>query len=1145
VPCETCGGKRFNRETLDIRYKGLTISEVLDLPIGEALALFGRHRKLARILQVLVDVGLDYVTLGQPSTTLSGGEAQRVKLASELHRPATGRTLYLLDEPTTGLHFHDVSKLLIALQRLVDQGNTVIVVEHHTDVMRAADHLIDLGPEGGDGGGSVVAEGTPEALARCDTPTGRALAAEASRAAPDLVAEPPAPAVARSVPAAIVLQGARKHNLQDIDVRIPHGLLTVVTGPSGSGKTSLAFDTVFAEGQRRYVESLSTYARRFLGRLERAPLTRAEGLQPAIAIDQSASRHNPRSTVATVTEIHDMLRLLYARVGTPHCPHCPPARETVLTASSPSSVARQLAEVDEAGWIVATLAPDPAPEERAALLARDGWTRLLVDGAEVGLDDAAATGPLRTGATLVLDRVKPSSAAPSRLSEAVAHAYRLGEGQVAFLPRSGGPARRFTEGLVCPFHGPVLPEITPRHFSFNARIGMCEHCEGLGVVSRAVPEDVIRGGGPLSSALSPPAAALLGRSAVARQALHAVLAREGHTPETPVSAWSPTTWARVLQGSSEPVEVTRRQGRKVVQDVVTWPGLVGLLAASGEGVSWTRVDVPCPACGGGRLRPEVLAVTLGGQSIHAFSSLTVGDALEVATSWPLEGAAAAIAERARDELLRRLRFLLDVGLGYLTLDREASTLSGGEAQRIRLASQLGAGLTGVTYVLDEPTVGLHPRDTERLLGTLEGLRDAGNTVLVVEHDPDTIRRADHVIDMGPGAGRHGGRVIAAGTPAEIAADPQAPTGRWLAGLDRMPAFGARREGTGRITLVGPRANNLQVPSVSVPTGAWTAVTGVSGSGKSSLIMDTLAPALQARAGQSATGARFDDLVVDVPYDGVVVVDQLPLGRTPRSTPATYLGIMDRLRVLFSETAGARARGWGPGRFTFNTPGGRCEACEGRGAQLVEMHFLPDVWVICDSCRGRRFSRETLEVRWRGLNLAEVLALRADEAVETFSAHRALRGRLQALVDVGLGYMTLGQPATTLSGGEAQRVKLAAELVSRAGHRIYVLDEPTTGLHLGDVRKLVEVLRRLVEQGHTVLTIEHHLDMIAAADHVVELGPEGGAAGGRLIAQGTPEQVAAADTPTGRALAPHLAASAEGAAAPAPARRRTGRPKATG
>ncbi len=1128
VPCESCNGRRFNRETLDIRYKGLSIHQVLELSGGDALEVFGRVPKLARILQTLVDVGLDYVTLGQPSTTLSGGEAQRMKLASELHRPSTGRTLYLLDEPTTGLHFQDVAKLLGALQSLVELGNSVLIVEHHTDVIKSADHVIDLGPDGGDGGGRIVGEGTPEHLATLDTPTGRALAelTEFSHT-PLMVAELQLAELSVVRPDHIAVRGARKHNLQHIDVDVQHGSLTVITGVSGSGKTSLAFDTIFAEGQRRYVESLSTYARRFLGQVERAPVDLVEGLQPAIAIDQANASSNPRSTVATVTEVHDVLRLLYARIGKPHCPHCGDA----LAASSPSSVARDLMHrAPGAGWITTYLPPDDDPEQRQRLLVREGWRRIVVTSdegvREIDLEDEAVQPELARGAELVLDRVAPSRTEASRISEAVVHAYRIGHGRVRFRPRGGGEPILFTEGIVCPTHGIIFTELTPRHFSFNARVGMCPTCEGVGTLSEPQPERLFAGHGPLMKALDPRVASVLKRSARNLALLEAFLEARGQSMRKPVGGWSANLHREVLRGSTDSVEFkfSRRWGRSVQTRTESdaWPGLISLLRGTKQKVAWVTVDVDCPECGGSRLAPGPGAVTLEGLDLGSFSALTVDDALSNVAGWSLHGEAATIAERPVDELQRRLRFLVDVGLGYLSLDRRAGTLSGGESQRIRLASQLGSGFTGVTYVLDEPTVGLHPRDTGRLLDSLVGLRDLGNTVIIVEHDPDTIGLADHIIDMGPGAGRYGGHVLATGTPAEIAANPASLTGRWLSGEDRVDLPATRRKGEGKVVLKGATAHNLQVASVTLPLGVWIAVAGVSGSGKSTLIMDTLAPALQLQINGSGAPLAYRSLETTEKLHGVVVVEQSPIGRSPRSTPATYTGVMDHLRKLYAGTRGSMERGWKAGRFSYNSAGGRCEGCEGRGAVLIEMHFLPDVWVTCSVCRGRRYQADTLEVRWKGHSIADVLALRADEAADLFANQRSIHKRLQALVDVGLGYLTLGQPGTTLSGGEAQRVKLASELVSRAKRRLYVLDEPTTGLHLSDVRTLIGVLHALVDQGHTVITIEHHLDMIASADVVLEMGPAGGDAGGRVIAKGTPARIAKAGTATGEALKAHFA-----------------------
>lgn len=1119
VPCEVCGGQRFNAETLEVTYKGLSIHGVLQLTCADALEVFRPVPKLRRILQTLVDVGLGYLPLGQPSTTLSGGEAQRIKLASELHRPATGRTLYLLDEPTTGLHAHDVAALLAALQRLVDHGNTVVVVEHHIDLIRASDHVIDLGPEGGEGGGRCVGVGTPEHIATLDTPTGRALASSQAQDLP-LAAEaasvrlaPPPP------PEALVVRGARQHNLQGIDVEIPHQALTVITGVSGSGKTSLAFDTVFAEGQRRYVESLSTYARRFLGRVDRAPVERIDGLEPAIAIDQKSASHNPRSTVATVTEIHDVLRVLWARIGQPHCPSC----GVQVQARSPSEAARDLAaRASGPGWIVARLRPVPESTERRKALRKEGWARLLAEISpprEVALVDAEADEALSRGAWLVVDRLDPRSATGDRASDAVRQSFALGGGVAVFVPRQGGEVLELTERATCPTHGTVLPEsLTPRHFSFNARLGACSACEGLGVVRqvarrRLFPHLDLE----FWEAIDGRVGATLSRSARSRSLVEAAV--EALELRGPARTWTEAQWTGLMDGLAEPLQVkwSRRQGSRVrrVEEERAWEGLRATLASWDSPLDWLTDEEICSACDGARLKPALRSVTVQGEPLHAFTRRPVAEALQRVRSWELEGERAMIAARAREELLRRLGFLAEVGLGYLALDRGASTLSGGESQRIRLASQLGSQLTGVIYVLDEPTVGLHPRDTERLLGTLEGLRDLGNTVVVVEHDPETILRADHVIDLGPGAGRHGGEVLAAGEPAALMADPASVTGRWLSGVEQIPARGERRSGRGRLVLRGARANNLRGEQAWLPTGAWTAVSGVSGSGKSSLIMDSLVPALLQHIGSSA----LSEATVEVPerIDRVVVVDQQPIGRSPRSTPATYTKVFDAIRKLFAQTLGAQERGWAAGRFSFNSAGGRCGQCDGRGQLLVEMHFMPDVWMLCPSCKGRRFNRETLAVRWRGYSISDVLSMRADEAQELFSAHRSIMRRLKPIVDVGLGYLTLGQAATTLSGGEAQRLKLASELSSRRGHAIYILDEPTTGLHLADVAQLVQVLHALVDQGHTVVTVEHHLDMLRQADHLIDLGPEGGEEGGRIVGLGTPEELAVLDTPTGSAL----------------------------
>ncbi|MBW1880795.1 MAG: excinuclease ABC subunit UvrA, partial [Deltaproteobacteria bacterium] len=717
VPCDVCAGRRFNAETLEITWKGHTIYDVLEMTVAEALQVFGPIPKLKRILGTMVEVGLAYVPLGQPSTTLSGGEAQRIKLAKELQRPATGRTLYLLDEPTTGLHFHDVAKLLHALDRLVEAGNTVVVIEHHPDVVKCADHLIDLGPEGGEAGGWVVGTGTPEAVAALDTPTGHALAALPELGMVRLAADAPGPRRPRrrrrsGGERALVIEGARKHNLRGIDVRIPHDKLTVITGVSGSGKSSLAFDTVFSEGQRQYVESLSTYARRFLGRMDRAPVDRVEGLAPAIAIDQRNRSHNPRSTVATVTEIHDVLRILYARVGTPHCPEC--GRE-VLAFSPSTGAVRLRGEAGRAGWLVTRLRPAEQPDERRTGLLKDGWSRLLEEEArrEVRLDDGSANALLEEGALLVLDRLNPSRASQMRVAEAVANAYALGNGVAAFFERGGDGRTLLTERPTCQEHGEVLPEeLTPRHFSFNSRLGACTRCDGLGVARRIDPERLFpeakRG---FWDAMDPRVRSVLVRSPRQRTLIGAVLQSLGLDDRTPVSGWTERQRDVLLEGSRQTFDLSWSQqwGRthREVQEERPWPGLLDILEGWNSRLDWLTAERECPRCRGGRLREALLAVTIGGLGVHAFTRLCVDEALATVGEWRLEGEKAAIAERPLLELRRRLSFLQDVGLGYLELDRSAQSLSGGEAQRIRLASQLGGGLTGVIYVLDEPTIGLH------------------------------------------------------------------------------------------------------------------------------------------------------------------------------------------------------------------------------------------------------------------------------------------------------------------------------------------------------------------------------------------------------------------------------------------------------
>ncbi len=1141
VVCEDCGGQRFNPETLEIELKGHNVHDLLELSVDEALALLGAFPKIARPLQALHDVGLGYVKLGQPSTTLSGGEAQRIKLATQLQRPPTGRTLYLLDEPTTGLHFEDIRRLMQALQRLVDAGNTVVVIEHNLDVVACADWIIDLGPDGGSGGGEIVGTGTPEEVAACaGSHTGRALkAALAPRKAP--ARRRAARRRASQRPTHLEVVGARQNNLQSVDARLPLDRLTVVTGVSGSGKSSLAFDTLFSEGQRRFVESLSTYARRFLGRMDRAPVDRLEGIGPAIAIDQRASHRSPRSTVATATEVHDYLRLMYARIGRPHCPEH--GQELVL--HSPSSIARQLrAEFeDERGYI---LAPVRMPEgvrggteegRRAfldALVAgwrEQGFVRAWVDGGEHRLEKPLpASAAAEAAVALVVDRLR--FADRGRVVDSVAQAGVMSGGLV-IARTTDGAERVFSTDRSCPHCGVSVPaQPHPRYFSFNHHSGACKACGGLGQSVACdpdllvnLPERPLFGG-----AIKHRGAAftfLSKRNGWYHKVAKQVAQHLGFDLTVAYEELAPEHQRVLMWGLEEPrFEVTfRRQrasGSRSYKVAAKWKGLCSQVeqwfhghdqSQAPERLSAVMRVGSCPACEGDRLQLAQRHVTIGKRPLPAVCRMTVDDALAHLRRLRLRKAERTVAQDILAEIDNRLGFLSAVGLGYLTLDRSAATLSGGEAQRIRLASQLGNQLVGVLYVLDEPTVGLHPRDTEQLLQTLHSLRDLGNTVVAVEHDEQVIRSADHVLDVGPGAGHRGGRLVASGSPEEVAA-ADSLTGRYLRGELGIPVPAARSTPRAHIAVRDARCHNLRGVDVDVPLGVLAAVTGVSGSGKSSLVMDVLLPQL-----------RQPKLRVDGIGDAsVVVVDQSPIGTTPSSNPATYAGVMTPIRELFAALPESRVKGFRAGRFSFNVAEGRCPTCEGKGQLRVEMHFLADVWVTCELCRGRRYNQETLTVHYRGRTIADVLEMEVEQALPFFANLPKIRAPLQALADVGLGYLKLGQPANTLSGGEAQRIKLVSRLCKASrGHVIHLLDEPTTGLHLEDVRKLVDVLARLVRAGDSVVVIEHHLDVIKCADWVLELGPEAGDGGGRIVVAGTPEEVAACrDSHTGRFLAPLLA-----------------------
>jgi excinuclease ABC subunit A len=945
--------------------------------------------------------------------------------------------------------------------------------------------------------------------------------------------------------------GAREHNLRDITIELPRDALVVVTGLSGSGKSSLAFDTLYAEGQRRYVESLSAYARQFLGQMDKPDVDHIDGLSPAISIDQKTTSRNPRSTVATVTEVYDYLRLLFARVGEPHCPTC----GRPITGQSVEQIADKVLELPEGMrfQVLAPLVRDRKGEHKDVLehVRGEGFARVAVDGETFLVDEVPALDKkLKHTVEVVVDRLVMKDDLRRRLTESLETAVKLADGLVR-IEEVGGEARSwvYSERFACPDHGAALSELAPRVFSFNSPHGACDACTGLGFAPEVDPDLVVEPSRTLSEGAILPWA---DRTTDFYDLLLAAVTEHYDIPlDKPWAKLSEGHRSLLLdgpEGGAERMYLGARKGRG--RSKMGWfEGVIPQLRrqhkspmspAMRERAEQFMSLSPCVSCHGARLRPEVLAVTVGGLSIHQVCQLPVTEALRFLEELQLGDTQAMIAVRVIAEVRERLRFLLDVGLGYLGLDRAAGTLSGGEAQRIRLATQIGSGLMGVIYILDEPSIGLHQRDNTKLIGTLERLRDAGNTVLVVEHDEEMIRAADHVVDMGPGAGEHGGRVVAEGTVADIEAAPASVTGAFLSGRRAIVPPGRRRTGSGELVVRGARENNLRGIDVTIPVGAFTCVTGVSGSGKSTLVNEIVLKALSSKLNRKLQRPGSHDGIDGLEhFDKVIDIDQSPIGRTPRSNAATYTGVFDHIRNLFSMTADARARGYKVGRFSFNVKGGRCEACKGDGTITIEMHFLPDVYVPCEVCLGKRYNRETLSVYYKGKTIHDVLEMSVEEAVEFFGPVTRISRRLQTLHDVGLDYIRLGQPATTLSGGEAQRVKLAAELSKVAtGRTLYVLDEPTTGLHFADIEKLLDVLQRLVDTGNTVLVIEHNLDVVRCADWLIDLGPEGGDAGGDLVAQGTPEQVALnAASHTGAFLLPLLGA-APGSERPRSTRKRS-------
>jgi len=1078
--CPDCDGTRFRPEVREVKLlpagqtQPKSISDVLDMTVSEATAFFAAYPEILRTLEPLAAVGLSYMKLGQPVPTLSGGEAQRLKLAGHLaasrgalasprrrgspdvianqnegDRPGT---LFLFDEPTTGLHFDDIATLLGAFRRLLDAGHSLVVIEHNLDVVRAADWIIDLGPEGGDAGGGIVCTGTPDEVAKHPTShTGKALREYSLNIPADGRKKEPAPAPAPGIDDSIHVHHAREHNLRNIEVAIPRDRFTVITGVSGSGKSTLAFDILFAEGQRRYLESLNAYARQFVQPSARPDVDAIFGIPPTVAIEQRTSRGGRKSTVATLTEIYHFLRLLFVKLGTQYCPAC----EIPIEAQTPEAILARLLR-DYRGRKIEVLAPLVSARkgyytDLAKWALAKGFGFLRVDGKQTPTGQWPRLArfkehdiELPVGEITVAPKNEPA------LRALLQRALDLGKDAVKIA--AGGNESTFSTRRACPRCGRGFPEPDPRLFSYNSKHGWCERCYGTGLVMPGFDEE-----------------------------------------QTGEEIW----WN-------------------------AW---------------WEGADRTCPDCHGKRLNPTALAVRFEDRNIAELAALPVQSAEKFFARLRLKGRAAGIARDILPELRARLAFLRQVGLDYLTLDRSAPTLSGGEAQRIRLASQLGSNLRGVCYVLDEPTIGLHHRDNLKLLDTLEDLERKGNTVVVVEHDEETIRRARHVIDLGPGAGKNGGRIVAEGTVTDLMRERVSVTGRCLAQPLQHPLMPRRRFAPGdpALEIGGASLHNLKDLDVTIPLARLVCVTGVSGSGKSTLLRhvlhDNLKRLLTAKKPASPAGCR-EIKGIDT-LQRVLEVDQTPIGKTPRSCPATYVGFWDIIRRLFAEMPEARLRGYGPSRFSFNVSGGRCEACEGQGLKTIEMSFLPDVTVPCEACHGARFNAETLMVRYKDRTIAEVLAMNVDEAVGFFTAHERIHHALRLMQDVGLGYITLGQPSPTLSGGEAQRIKLVTELAKARAPQLetrilkpgtlYVLDEPTIGLHMADVEKLVRVLHRLVGAGNSVVVIEHNLDVIAEADWIIDLGPEGGDGGGRIVAQGAPETVARRQgSHTARALAEFLA-----------------------
>ncbi len=1138
MPCDVCEGRRFSHETLEVKYKDHNVAEILNMEIRDALQLFENVPKIRQLLQTLVDVGLDYMQLGQPSPTLSGGEAQRIKLARELGKRSTGKTLYLLDEPTTGLHFADVHKLLEVLRGFVERGNTVVVVEHNLDVIKTADWVIDLGPEGGAGGGRIVCEGTPEDIAKCkNSYTGSALrnvlpgmkprANKKNRRAAGTKADP------FIFSQRIQITGASQHNLQRLNLEVPRGEMSVFCGPSGSGKSSLAMDTLYAEGQRRYVESLSAYARQFLGQMPKPKVDSIQGLSPAIAIEQKTVGATPRSTVGTVTEIYDYLRVLYARLGIVHCPSCGLEAQKQTTDEIVEAILKLPGKSRLLLLAPITVDRQTPYETIFERMQKNGFARVRIDGITHSLDETPEMDHRREHEIeIVVDRVVVDRKQRGRITDSVEAALDPGKGVLRVVVAENDVEEVDWEDHVFSLHlscldcGYSYDHPTPQQFSFNSPLGWCWSCEGLGTEY----------GANQSLLVTSPECSLLDGAIGAwpdprtdtqfDMMLNAISAEFDIPLDEPWYLLSAEQQRVILYGNEDTWITAESRNAGTAVDIglssfrFRYRGLFPTIELAAR-LSYSHRrslmemagEKDCSVCNGTRLQEVTANVRLKKTTLPQLCRMPLFRALEFLKSMKLTNAQKQIAGDLLNESVHRLKFLVDVGLDYLTLERSMPTLSGGESQRIRLAGQVGRSLTGVLYVLDEPTIGLHPRDNGRLLAALRRLRDLGNTVLLVEHDREVLQAADRLFDFGPGAGRLGGTVVAEGTPKQLGRQAKKSlTGGYLSGKQGIPVPQQRRMSpvVDWLQLLGATQHNLRCVDLRIPLATMTCITGVSGSGKSSLVMNTLARAV-ARKLNLATEAPgpHRDLRGIEHLSKVVVVDQNPIGNTPASNPATYTGLFDHIRELFTKMPDSRVRGYGPGRFSFNRAGGRCDDCEGMGQRKIEMHFLPDVWVECTTCRGKRYNSETLNVKFNGHSIADVLEMPVEKALNAFSNVPKIRAPLATLNAIGLGYLTLGQSAPTLSGGEAQRIKLAAELAKpNRGQTLYLLDEPTTGLHFDDIARLLAVLNSLVEQSNTVVVIEHNLDVIKTADWIIDLGPEAGAGGGQIVAEGTPEDVVA-------------------------------------